>query len=76
MKIISKIYQKINDKMAKHEAAKTLQAMPDYLLADLGLNRYEIQERVYGAAQANAVSSVHYIDIEDRHIVGTLSYAN
>ncbi len=76
MKIISKIYQKINDKMAKREAAKTLQAMPDYLLADLGLNRYEIQDRVYGALQSGSVSSVHYIDIEDRHIVGTLVCVN
>ena len=76
MKFISKIYQKINDNMAKREAAKTLQAMPDYLLADLGINRYEIQERVCGTEQAGSVSSIHYIDIEDRHIVGTLVYAN
>jgi len=76
MKIITRIYHKINDSMAKRNAARTLEAMPDYLLADLGLNRYEIQERVYGDVATKTTSSVHYIDIEDRHIIGTLKYAN
>jgi len=76
MKLISRIYRTLHDKMTKRDAARTLAAMPDYLLVDLGLNRYEIDARVYGMATTQPQANVHYIDIGDRHIVGTLAYAS
>jgi uncharacterized protein YjiS (DUF1127 family) len=75
MKLITKLYQKTTDIMARRRAAIALEAMPDYLLADLGVNRYEIQERVYGNKKSQTGLNVHYIDIEDRHVVGTQMFA-
>jgi len=75
MNKLHKIYQQLSQEVAKREAARTLHTLPDSQLADLGMNRYEIETKVYGDSH-KTIPSIHYIDIEDRHIVGTLMYAS